>query len=163
MNTLVWVLLLMLMGLLTWLLIRRGINVASFTAVTTVWIFVALIYFIEPRTIAEIVIGKLAIKRDVQAAREIRGQVEKIAGEVQTARQEVKQTAADLREVVEAVVEMNYLAVRTRNKFPMPNPAAGRFERDLNVLAEFANPVESNRRQWLNEMNEILKSSGVQV
>ncbi len=184
MATVLWVLLALLIGTLTWLLLRRGITAASFLAISTVWIALLLLFLIGPETIAEIVIGSVTIKRDVQAAREIRNRVESLAEEtraaskdvrvlaeeirsisraVQTAEARTTQTAENLRGAVEAMVDATYIAIQTRSIFPIPDPAAKRIGRDLNALANFARPNRADREKWLDELKSVLTKSGAPI
>lgn len=70
---------------------------------------------------------------------------------------EIKQVAIVLREATKKFIENHYYTLQTRNIFPIPQPIVSEIEKNLNILAAFAYPDTTERKEWVDKITQILE------
>ena len=129
------------------LLLLNQISIVVFTAIGALWLLSALVLFLGPETITEITIWKASIKRDVQAAREIRDEVERVRTE--------------LRYLTKLIVEDSYI-VASSSMLALGGGGAARkrIEQNLDKLSEFAEPIKEKEQAWWRDLEALFASHG---
>jgi translation initiation factor IF-2 len=183
-----WVKVIVALGILILIILcsTGTISTGQFLATSAVWLAAWLLLLPLPE-ITEIAVGALKIKRNVQAAQEVKDRVEELAEVVSAAssrvhtaelkvdgqqkeitevssrikqtERSVSSTAEDLGGVVEAIVEAVYLAIETRNRSPIPDAVAKRIQWRLCQLAAFTRPDKADRQKWFDDIRATLGQS----
>lgn len=124
----------------TALILMNSLTAASFTAIATVWFLIYAVASVDPETITEVRLWAGSIKRDVEAAENIR--------------REIEETKEGIRQAAHALTEMSYYMLKfgyvTENsRF---HPLANRLDRNFSIVTTFVEPDEQKRLEWLERL-----------
>lgn len=142
MNKIAWLFYFLIGVSLTVLLLMSRMQVATFLAVWFVWSVMFILWMVGPETISELTLWKASIKRDVQAAREIRDQVE--------------QVEAHLREAAKYIAETSYILGSTGSlAMGADVDARERLGSNMSKLSDFAEPDPHKQKEWWDEVEAL--------
>ena len=122
------------------------VPISSFLAVFFVGSVVFILFMVGPETVSEVKIFEAELKRDVQAAKEIRHEIEEVQ--------------ANLREVAKGLIE--YINIKSYSREDVlvvgnPSPESLKhLEHAQNNLMEFAIPDSAERKKWFAELDRFL-------
>jgi hypothetical protein len=123
-------------------------NILAFIAFSTtwvVWLIIFILILVGPETVSEITVWKASIKRDVQAAREIR--------------EEIEQISDYFKSLVKLVVENSYiLGSSSFLAMGSDKDAKGRLEENLDVLTKLVEADEDEQDRWWDELHALFRS-----
>ena len=136
--------LIVLIGL-PWLLLAKVIDLGVFGAIGVFGLLGSFALIVGPESITEFTMGKISIKRDVKAARELRD--------------EVAQVREELRDVTKLIVEDAYI-VASSSFLAMGAEGAARerLESNLEQLSKFAEPLKEQEDEWWEELQRLFAS-----
>jgi hypothetical protein len=141
-KTVAWVALALATLLVFALLLLQVVPVLTGLAAWAVCLIVCIIFLVGPETVSEVSFWKASIKRDVQAAREIR--------------EDIQASADRLRKVVRLVVENSYiLACSSFLAAGGERTARERLEKNLDVLTDFAGVDTDAEDAWWAELKGL--------
>ncbi|AMS22153.1 hypothetical protein AYK59_19180 [Pseudomonas synxantha] len=131
-------------------LFAGGIGVATFTAVATLWLLVAIFLIIGPDSISEISFWKASIKTDAKAAKQARNEAEAI-------RDELKQVA---RLNIENVFVLNSLlaGIYASGGNPELPGAFGHVAANLEAMTPLISTDPVVVEAWQESMREVMKA-----
>ena len=89
----------------------------------------------------------------------IRKEVYAKAKEVKELAKKVEQDEKNLKKATKVFLETLYLSLETRNIFPIPQLIKRRLERNINLLAQFSEENDEERRKWHAEIRRLLDQS----
>ena len=121
-------------------LFAKGIDVGTFCAVGIVWLLVSAVLILGD-SITEITLWKATIKRDVQAAKVARAEVEAVRDE--------------LRVAVKSLVDSTEIAFSMSLSIESPDEILERRARAVERLQEFAEPDPVKLREWREELKKL--------
>ncbi|WP_146241887.1 hypothetical protein [Pseudomonas jessenii] len=121
-------------------LFAKGIDVGVFCAVGIVWLLVSAALILGD-SITEITLWKATIKRDVQAAKVARAEVEAVRDE--------------LRVAVKSLVDSTEIAFSMSLSIESPDEILERRARAVERLQEFAEPDPVKLREWREELKKL--------
>ncbi len=82
----------------------------------------------------------------------IRGEIFAKAEEIEKLSHEVNKDKSELRKSIRIFIQTQYLALETRNKFPIPEKIAEAITRNLNLLANLAIKNKKEKKEWITKM-----------
>ncbi|PVZ56520.1 hypothetical protein C9422_18530 [Pseudomonas sp. B1(2018)] len=121
-------------------LFAKAIEIEAFSAVAVVWLLVAAVMILGD-SITEITLWKATIKRDVQAAKVARAEVEAVRDE--------------LRVAVKSLVDSTEIAFSMSLSVESPDEILERRARAVERLQEFAEPDPVKLREWREELKKL--------
>lgn len=118
-------------------LFARGIDLGIYSAVSAVWLLVAVM-LIMGESITEVTIWKASIKRDVQAAKDARIEAESVRDELRTA--------------LKSLIDASEIGFSVARIFECPYEVLERRQRAVERLQAFAEPDPDKRQIWINDL-----------
>ncbi|MFJ3114893.1 hypothetical protein ACIPI6_00035 [Pseudomonas protegens] len=122
-------------------LFAGGIGVDTYIAVTTVWLLVAAMLVLG-ESVTEVTVWKATIKRDVQAAKDARDEIEAVRDE--------------LRLAMKPLIESSEIAFSVTRLTECSDELLGRRQAAVERLQEFAEPNPAKLLAWRNDLERIL-------
>ncbi|OXR38888.1 hypothetical protein PSJE_01350 [Pseudomonas jessenii] len=122
-------------------LFAKAIEIEAFSAVAVVWLLVSAVMILGD-SITEITLWKASIKRDVQAVRDARSEVESLRDQ--------------LRAIARASAENSYILASTGMLAIGGDSKAGnRLEANLEVLGRFVEPDKTDENNWWKDVASV--------
>ncbi|KIF56195.1 MULTISPECIES: hypothetical protein [Pseudomonas] len=123
-------------------LFAKGIDVAAFVAVATVWLLVsAMLIFGD--SVTEIKVWETSIKRDVRAAQE--------------ARQGAEQVLAQLRDITRLVIENEYVLLSGSQLANLGHPSVAHVQGNLDALTDKILVAGEDKEKWQARMKALMQ------